>query len=83
MTREIFISLVSCLYDLIFKYLKKGIDNYIMLWYNKYIINKGVIGMNYNGYKIECFRNGYIVEYCGDEIYFDTIEEAKKFIDTL
>lgn len=30
--------------------------------------------------EIEVFGNGYTVCFCGDEIYFDTYEEAEKFI---
>jgi len=35
----------------------------------------------YKGYEIELFGNGYTVFYCGDEVYFNTVEEAKAFID--
>lgn len=35
----------------------------------------------YKGYEIEVFGSGYTVFYEGDEIYFDTEEEAKAFID--
>lgn len=37
--------------------------------------------MVYKGYEIEDFMTGYTVFYNGDEIYFDTIDEAKAFID--
>jgi len=37
--------------------------------------------MVYKGYEIETFSNGYTVFYHGDEVYFDTIEQAKAFID--
>lgn len=32
---------------------------------------------------IEKFGNGYTVFYQGDEIYFDTMEEAQEFIDEM
>lgn len=35
----------------------------------------------YKGYEIEAFGAGVTVFFCGDEIYFDTEEEAKAFID--
>ena len=35
----------------------------------------------YKGYEIEIFGSGFIVFFEGDEIYFDTEEEAKAFID--
>lgn len=35
----------------------------------------------YKGYEIEPFESGYTVFFCGDEIYFDTEDEAKAFID--
>lgn len=35
----------------------------------------------YKGYEIETFGPGYTVFFEGDEIYFDTEEEAKAFID--
>jgi hypothetical protein len=35
----------------------------------------------YKGYEIEAFGSGYTVFFCGDEIYFDTEDEAKAFID--
>ena len=37
--------------------------------------------MYYNGYEIEIFGSGFTVFFEGDEIYFDTEEEAKAFID--
>jgi hypothetical protein len=37
--------------------------------------------MNYKGYDIEPFGNGYTVFWAGEEIYSDTVEEAKEFID--
>lgn len=35
----------------------------------------------YKGYEIEVFGPGYTVFFDGDEVYFDTVEEAKEFID--
>jgi hypothetical protein len=35
----------------------------------------------YKGYEIEIFGSGYTVFYEGDEIYFDSQEAAKAFID--
>lgn len=35
----------------------------------------------YKGYEIEEFGPGYTVFFEGDEVYFNTIEEAKAFID--
>lgn len=35
----------------------------------------------YKGYEIEVFGSGYTVFYEGDEIFFDTQEDAKAFID--
>lgn len=35
----------------------------------------------YKGFYIEPFRNGYTVFYQGDEVYFDSVDEAKQFID--
>lgn len=37
--------------------------------------------MFYKGYEIENFGSGYTVCYQGDEIHFETIEEAKMFIE--
>ena len=39
--------------------------------------------MNYKGFYIEIFGNGFTVFFQGDEIYFDTVEEAKTFIDEM
>ena len=39
--------------------------------------------MTYKGFEIEELFGGYTVTFEGDEIYFDTVEEAKEFIDTL
>ena len=36
--------------------------------------------MEYRGYMIEAFLDGFTVFYCGDEVYFDTVEDAKEFI---
>ena len=38
---------------------------------------------NYNGYSITKCLGGYTVTYNGEEIYFDTMSEAKNFIDSL
>lgn len=35
----------------------------------------------YKGYEIEIFGCGFTVFFEGDEVYFDTEEEAKAFID--
>lgn len=35
---------------------------------------------DYKGYLIEPFNEGYTVDYCGDAIYFDSIEDAMEFI---
>lgn len=36
----------------------------------------------YKGIMIEPFMGaGYTIFYCGEELYFDTVEDAKKFID--
>lgn len=40
----------------------------------------------YNGYYIEYNiygRNEYSVQYCGDDVIFATIDEAKVFIDQI
>lgn len=39
--------------------------------------------MNYKGCNIEPFGNGYTVFYAGDELYYDTVKEAKELIDRL
>ena len=39
--------------------------------------------MEYRGYTIEELFGGYTVFYHGDEIYFDTLDGAKEFIDEL
>lgn len=39
--------------------------------------------MKYKNYFIEHFQDGFIVLFCGDEVYFDTVQEAKDFIDGL
>lgn len=39
---------------------------------------------NYKGYEIDdSFGDFYTVLYCGDEVAFNTIEEAKEFIDEI
>ena len=40
----------------------------------------------YNGYSIEYNfygQNEYSVQYCGDDVIFNSLTEAKKFIDSL
>lgn len=40
--------------------------------------------MRYNGYDIDFNiygQNEYSVQYCGDDVMFQTIDEAKAFID--
>lgn len=39
--------------------------------------------IGYRGYEIEEFGNGFTVFFEGDEIYFDTVDDAKWFIDGL
>ena len=42
--------------------------------------------MEYKGYYIEYNfydKNEYTVQYCGDDIWFDTIQQAKEFIDSI
>lgn len=39
--------------------------------------------MEYKNYFIENFMKGFTVFYMGDELFFDTIESAKEFIDSL
>lgn len=42
--------------------------------------------MNYRGYVIEYNfygQNEYTVQYCGDDVFFNTEEEAKDFIDKI
>lgn len=38
--------------------------------------------MNYKGYDIDVFFNGFTVFFEGDELYFNTEDEAKSFIDS-
>lgn len=42
--------------------------------------------VTYKGYTI-CFNfyrsNEYTVQYCGDDCWFDSMEQAEKFIDSL
>lgn len=47
------------------------------------IIRKRGKDMTYKGYEIETFFEGFTVFFEGDEIYFDTMDEAKRFIDEL
>lgn len=42
---------------------------------------KGGEVMEYRDFTIDTFNDGYTVEYCGDEIYFPSLQEAKDFID--
>jgi hypothetical protein len=37
----------------------------------------------YRGYEICKMNAGYTVEYLGDEIYFNTVDDAKLFIDEI
>lgn len=41
--------------------------------------------MNYKGFYIDgdMVPGGYTVQYCGDEIFFGSIDEAKAFIDEI
>lgn len=42
--------------------------------------------MEYKGYYIEenfYGRNEYTVQYCGDDVWFSTLEDAKAFIDSI
>lgn len=41
--------------------------------------------MNYKGYYIDgdLLEGGVTVFYCGDEIFFDTVDEAKAFIEEI
>ena len=39
--------------------------------------------MEYRGYTIEELFGGYTVFYHGDEIFFETLDGAKEFIDEL
>lgn len=40
-------------------------------------------GEDYKGYFIEEVDFGFFVFFCGDEIYFKTKEDAKRFIDEI
>lgn len=37
--------------------------------------------MSYKGFEIEKFGKGFTVLFEGDEVYFGSVDEAKKFID--
>lgn len=37
--------------------------------------------MEYKGYYIDDMFGFITVQYCGDEVVFDSVEEAKSFID--
>lgn len=41
--------------------------------------------MYYKGYEIDSgfCKNGFTVFFCGDELFFDTEEQAKAFIDEI
>lgn len=44
------------------------------------------MAIQYKGYTIEnsTYNKGYItIQYCGDDIVFNSVEEAKSFIDGL
>ena len=56
------------------------------LFFEKQLLSPFAMGyvdvIEYKGYDIECLGDdSYNVFYCGDEIFFDTLEEAKEFID--
>lgn len=47
-------------------------------------IDLNITSRNYKGFEIDYNVYGtgeYTVQYCGDDIWFNTEEEAKKFID--
>ena len=37
----------------------------------------------YKGYEIESFNSNFTVFYCGDEVVFSSIKDAKNFIDEI
>ena len=37
--------------------------------------------MEYRGFEIEKWHNGYIVTWCGDEVYCETVEAAERTLD--
>ena len=39
--------------------------------------------IQYRDYTIEGFLTGFLVYYCGDNVFFNTIEAAKQFIDEM
>lgn len=40
--------------------------------------------MNYKGFYIDdCMYSMITVQYCGDDLVFDSVEEAKRFIDEI
>lgn len=53
-----------------------GVDIMSIYLYN--IIRKRGKDMTYKGYEIETFFEGFTVFFEGDEIYFDTMDEAKR-----
>lgn len=39
--------------------------------------------INYKEYEIERFRGGYVVSFNGDDFFFESVDEAKSFIDEM
>lgn len=39
--------------------------------------------IEYKNYFIEKFMSGYTVYFNGDEVFFNTVEEAQEFIDNI
>ena len=50
----------------------KHIDPYTMEFVDVY---------KYKGFEIDDTANGFCLFYCGDDVYFPTLEEAEEFID--
>ena len=51
-----------------------------------YVSQDSKKGFNYRGYDIEPMYNnrpGYTVDYCGDDVFFNTIEQAVSFINEI
>ena len=49
-------------------------------------LKEGRVTMEYKGYYIEYNLYGqkeYTVQYCGDDLFFQTLEAAKSFIDNI
>ena len=62
------------------------VDFCIYVCYNIIVNRKGIQNMEYKGYFIEVgfYGEGEItVQYCGDDIWFKSVEEAKEFIDQI